>query len=427
MHRAFNYTLIKGRIYRRNDKGLPRELVLTRERQREILMSLHEGSGHKGKHATHYKVWSRFYWPNITRDIEEHIRTCEPCQHRDYRKYEAELTSPDVPTVLGTIHIDCTKVGKKNSNGDPIVLLLARDSLTGWVEGKIVERQNAITVAEWFETEFLARWGIVGQVTADQGPEFKGEFKQMLARYKIKYVNTSSYNPAANGVVENGNKSIKEAIFKRCRGDASKWAVHLPYALWADRSTVRRSTGFSPFYMMFGQEPVLPIDWEESTMLISNWENVKDTSDLIEARMVQLERKQEDLQLARVRAQKSRQASIEHANQARELRHRGRDFKIGELVLVRNNQQDNGQTIRSLDRWRGPFRIADISDRGSMKLAELDGTLLREKVGHNRIRRFYTRAAMEVTLLEELGLPTDEVMYADAEVVDGEDLTALFK
>ncbi|KAI9639065.1 uncharacterized protein MKK02DRAFT_5925, partial [Dioszegia hungarica] len=155
-----------------------------------ILDSLHEGAGHKGRAATYAKVWSRFYWPNQVKDVEEHIRSCAECQHRDYQRYEGELTSPEVPTLFGQIHIDCTKVARRRDMppGVPTVLILARDSLTGWCEGAALPNQKAETVANWFLGQVIPRIGLIGQCTVDRGTEFKGQFQSVLAKYHIKLV-----------------------------------------------------------------------------------------------------------------------------------------------------------------------------------------------------------------------------------------------
>ena len=40
------------------------------------------------------------------------------------------------------------------------------------------------------------------------------------------------------------------------------WASRLPKALWAYRTMWRNTTGYSPYQLVFGKEPIFPIDFE---------------------------------------------------------------------------------------------------------------------------------------------------------------------
>jgi hypothetical protein len=41
-----------------------------------------------------------------------------------------------------------------------------------------------------------------------------------------------------------------------------KWAAELPSVLWSLRTTPSRGTGFTPFFLVYGSEVVLPTDLE---------------------------------------------------------------------------------------------------------------------------------------------------------------------
>ena len=40
------------------------------------------------------------------------------------------------------------------------------------------------------------------------------------------------------------------------------WDLELPSALWANRTSVKTSTGFTPFHLFYGKEALLPIEVE---------------------------------------------------------------------------------------------------------------------------------------------------------------------
>ena len=44
------------------------------------------------------------------------------------------------------------------------------------------------------------------------------------------------------------------------------WAARLPEALWAYRTTWRSTTGYSPYQLVFGKQPIFPIEFEIQTL-----------------------------------------------------------------------------------------------------------------------------------------------------------------
>ena len=47
---------------------------------------------------------------------------------------------------------------------------------------------------------------------------------------------------------------------KRLDGAKGRWVKELPYVLWAYRTTLRRSTGETPFSLKYGVEAVIPTE-----------------------------------------------------------------------------------------------------------------------------------------------------------------------
>ena len=56
-------------------------------------------------------------------------------------------------------------------------------------------------------------------------------------------------------------------LYKACGGDISKWWF-LPHVLWADHISIRKRLGCSPFFMVTGAHPTLPLDVTEATWLV---------------------------------------------------------------------------------------------------------------------------------------------------------------
>ncbi|XP_058185744.1 uncharacterized protein LOC131302969 [Rhododendron vialii] len=78
---------------------------------------------------------------------------------------------------------------------------------------------------------------------------------------------STTYRPQTNGVVEAANKNV-EMIIKKIAEFAKDWHEQLPLALWGYRTSIRTSTGATPFSLVYGMEAVLPIKLEVPSLRI---------------------------------------------------------------------------------------------------------------------------------------------------------------
>ena len=130
---------------------------------------------------------------------------------------------------------------------------------------------------------------------ADRGELNAEEARQFFKRFGVKLRLTTAMNPEGNGKSERGHPPIIQALVKACRGKYREWPKLLPLALWADRSTHSSVTGYMPAEMMTGQRPLMPLEEEVPSWAMLSWEDGVDRSELLELRIKQLERRDEDL------------------------------------------------------------------------------------------------------------------------------------
>ena len=73
-------------------------------------------------------------------------------------------------------------------------------------------------------------------------------------------------HPQTNGHVERANgmilQGLKPRIFNKLNKFGRRWLTELPSIIWSLRTTPSRATGFSPFFLVYGAEAILPIDLE---------------------------------------------------------------------------------------------------------------------------------------------------------------------
>ena len=91
-----------------------------------------------------------------------------------------------------------------------------------------------------------------------------------------------------NGQAEVVNKVIVNGLKKRLDDAKGRWVEELPHVLWTYRTTPRKSTGETPFSMMYGAKAVIPLESGFPTMRSSaftsngNDDLLKRNLDLIE-------------------------------------------------------------------------------------------------------------------------------------------------
>ena len=91
--------------------------------------------------------------------------------------------------------------------------------------------------------------------------------KELYESFKIKHHNSSPYRPKMNGAVEAANKNIKKIVQKMVV-TYRDWHEMLPFALHGYRTTIRTSTGATPFSLVYGMEAVLPVEVEIPSLRI---------------------------------------------------------------------------------------------------------------------------------------------------------------
>ena len=92
---------------------------------------------------------------------------------------------------------------------------------------------------------------------SDRGANFLSDLiLQMCSLLGMKKVNTSGYHPQTDGLVEKFNCTITNMISKSIEGSVVEWDKQLPMLLFAYRSTVQDSTKESPFFLLYGRDPV---------------------------------------------------------------------------------------------------------------------------------------------------------------------------
>ena len=173
---------------------------------------------------------------------------------------------------------------------------------------------------------------------------------------------------------------------------------HLPLALWSDRVSVRCSIGYSAFEIVYGSECLLPVQFSILSWNMVDWEEIRTREDLLLARMRQLDQRVLAEAHAAENLRNSRKANKAYFDQQKRLRGDQQQLQIGDLVLLHNTKKlkTYSSKIKLDDNWYGPYRIREIPEDSTFyRLEELDGTPLTQSFAVNRLKKFFSREALQ--------------------------------
>lgn len=409
--RAHKFLVRNGRLYRRQDNEQHQEVVMSPARRRTYLEQVHDEGGHRGRDETYRRVKLRAWWPNMEKDVREYVKTCDTCQKHNHVQ-EREKSAITLPAGLfSKIHFDCVYLKQG------LYFVSATDDLSGWIDARILKNLKSRTCARFLDEEIISRYGQFGQATIDGGAEFKKEFRAVLSRAGIEYRVIAPYHPEANSRAERGHPGLVKVLAKLCTSYKDVYRV-LPKALAAHRISTSRSSGFSPFELVFGVHPVLPIDMQAATWLTVQWDEVKTREQLLEERIKLMDAREELWEEAKEKMRRSREASIAYLDKVNA--HRIRDkLEEGQLVLVVNQLKLDTHTQKLNARWHGPYSVVARLAKGSYLLSEVDGTVIARAYAAKRLRRYHARGISE-EVLEEVGV-AEEGSEGDHEEEDREE------
>ena len=244
-------------------------------------------------------------------------------------------------------------------------LVVAREDVSGWPEARAIRKANPQAVATFLKQDVLARHGCPTSIIVDGGSENKGEVDSICDQLTIKKHTVTAYHTQANGVVERGHKQLVDGISKACsRRSPAKWPEYLNNVLWADGITVRKSTGFSPFELVYGRKCLLPIEIIFSTWQIMEAHTPRTTQELINLRVTQLTQSARERDMAIENLKKSRLSNKAWFDRSKRLRPETAIIHQNDLVLLHDTKLDNQYTDKLADKWGGPYRVPKILDGG---------------------------------------------------------------
>ena len=242
------------------DDQIKEQIVLPASLIPEVLRYLHNRMGHPGRDKTLSLVRDRFFWPGMTRDIEDWIKGCKRCLLRKSPDTDrAPLHNIVTYQPLELVCMDFLTL--EPSKGGHQYVLVITDHFTRYALAIPTRNTTARTTAAMFFNHFVVHYGLPKKIHSDQGPNFESKItKELCEIMGVEKSRTTPYHPMGNGVCERFNRTLMAMLGTLEADQKRDWKSYLGPITHAYNSMRQDTTGQSPYFLMFGREPRLPVD-----------------------------------------------------------------------------------------------------------------------------------------------------------------------
>ena len=368
---------------KRRAKSLCSQVVIPASLRHEILVACHDDptAGHLGADKTYEKIRARYYWSGMYKDVEHWCRSCVDCAMKKAPrgKRKAPLLPIPVEGAFDRVAMDILGPFPVTDDGNRYIIVFS-DYYTRWPEAFALPSTEAPRVAQLLIDEILARHSAPRTLLSDRGPNFLASIvKEVCKLMNTRKSNTTAYHPQTDGLVERFNGTLAEGLSMYVSSHQKDWDRHIPMILFAYRVSPHASTGESPFFLLYGREPRLPLDVallmpdsqlspsvaEHRARIIENLENAQ--------RIVS-----SNTQLAQLQMK-------EHYDKTS----RPVQYEIGGKVWVYTPKTKKGLSKKLLHNFHGPYRIVAKLSPVHFRLRTLDNRPVSVPVHANRMKPYF--------------------------------------
>jgi hypothetical protein len=326
--------------------------------QTRVIRQAHDttATAHPGQTKSKALIKRLFWWPRMSRDIEDYVANCHLCRtsHKPRDKTPGLLHPLPVPLrTWNDLSMDFHEPGTTSDGYDNIFVVVDRLSKRHACL-PTTKTATAKTAASLFY-QYLWRFrGCPLTITSDRGPQFISDFMDELStltRTKLKL--STSEHPQTDGQTEIVNQIIDGRLRPFVNHFQDDWADLLPALDAAGAALPHESTGLSPSMVDYGYEPRLDFDW---TLITAEPRSPREKINREEAR-TWAKRIDKAVQFARSNMLQAQERQSRQANKKRRVP----NFGPSDMVYIIKKSWRTDRPSDKLDfPLAGPFKILEM-------------------------------------------------------------------
>ena len=226
----------------------------------DVFQAYHDDFGHQGRDRTTSLIRRRFYWPGMTEDIKERVSLCE----RSVRRKTAPTKATELINITSTAPMELVCIdflSLEKSKGGQENILVITDHFSRYAQAIPTRNQKAKTTAKVLYDNFFLHYGFPAVLHSDKGANFESKVIRKLCEIAgVKKSRTTPYHPMGNGMEERYNKTLLNMLGTLTEDKKNDWKSYVSTMTHAYNAAEHESTGYAPFYLMFGRHPRQAID-----------------------------------------------------------------------------------------------------------------------------------------------------------------------
>jgi hypothetical protein len=219
---------------------------------------------HGGAKRTTTFLKKSYNWPNLKDDAEQYVKTCLTYQqNRTLNKKQASLLQP-LPIPQGpweSVSMDFMVSLPPSKGFDAIMVVVDRFSkMVHFIPTK--DEATAQETGRLFFSHIFKHHGLPKDIVSDRDPKFTSKFWRALWKCMgSKFKMSTSFRPQTDGQTERVNLVIQQFLRNYVAVDQQDWVDHLELAEFCYNNSAHSATGSTPFQMVTGKSPIVPMTW----------------------------------------------------------------------------------------------------------------------------------------------------------------------
>jgi hypothetical protein len=225
-----------------------------------LLKEKHSGgfAGHFGHDKTFAQLSNSYYWSSMRAQVKKFVNKCRICQYAKGRQQNIGLYQPlPIPERLwDAISMDFVLGLPRTQKGSNSIFVVVErfSKMAPFIPFQ--KTRDATHITNLFFRELVRLHGLSRSIISDRDTKFVGHFWRTLwKRIGMNLSFSSAYHPQTDGKTEVVNKSLGNLLRSLVTGQGQQWDQIMAQAEFAFNNSVNKSTGKSPFEIVYGIQP----------------------------------------------------------------------------------------------------------------------------------------------------------------------------